>query len=127
MKHTIKFTLCLLGLMATAACQKIEVPTYDVSRTGLNIWVGTSAGSIYDQVAYNFSYAYEEGTITFYARINGMPADRDRTFKLEPYGDMLDSVAATIRAEEYVIPAGAVQGEYEVHFLSKMLPSPTTL
>ena len=70
MKHTIKFTLCLLGLMATAACQKIEVPTYDVSRTGLNIWVGTSAGSIYDQVAYNFSYAYEEGSVTFYATLN---------------------------------------------------------
>lgn len=125
MKHTIKFTLCVLGLLATAACQKIEVPTYDVSRTGLNIWVGTSTGSIYDQVSYNFSYAYEEGSVTFYARINGMPADHDRTFKLEPYGDMLDSVAATIRDEEYVMPAGAVLGEYEVHFLSKMLPSPT--
>ena len=125
MKQIIRLTSCLLCLLATVACQKVEVPTYDVSRTGLNIWVGTSTGSIYDQVAYNFSYAYEEGSITFYARINGMPTDYARTFKLEPYGDMLDSVAATIRDEEYVIPAGAVSGEYEVHFLSKMLPSPT--
>lgn len=116
--------LCALCAMLVVACQKEEVQTYDVSRTGLNIWVGTSVGTVYDAVTYNYSYAYEEGSITFYARINGLPASYDRTFTLEAYGDCYDQVAPTIRSEVYTIPAGAVSGTYEVHFNSLLLPSP---
>ena len=113
----------LCAMLATA-CQKEEVQTYDVSRTGLNIWVGTSVGAVYDAVSYNYSYAYEEGSITFYARVNGVPASYDRTFALEAYGDCYDQVSPTIRKEVYTIPAGAVFGTYEVHFNSLLLPSP---
>lgn len=106
-----------------AACQHEEVLTYDVTRTGLNIWVGTSS-SVYDAVSYNYSYAYEEGSVTFYAQVSGTPVDYDRTFTLEAYGDQYESVAPTIRSEVYTIPAGAVSGVYEVHFNSLLLPRP---
>lgn len=115
--------LCVLCLMAAASCQKIEVLKYDPDLTGLNIWVGTSAGAIYEEAVYNYSYAYEEGSITFYARVYGIPTDYDRTFTLEPFGDSIEQVLPTIRTEEYVMPAGAVSGEYKVYFNSQKLPS----
>lgn len=115
--------ICTLCLMSVVACQQEEVLKYDVLRTGLNIWVGTSTGAVYEETTYNYSYAYEEGSVTFYARIYGMPVDYDRTFTLEPYGDSLEQVLPTIRTEEYVMPAGAVSGEYKVYFNSLKLPS----
>lgn len=118
-----RFSLICLSLAVTS-CQKEEVFTYDVSRTGLSIWVGTSAGAVYEDVSYNYSYAYEKGSVTFYARINGLPADYDRTFRLEAYGDDLELVAPTICDEEYVLPAGQVFGEYKVVFNSQHLASP---
>lgn len=122
-KFNIGFWLCTLCIVVMTACQKEDVLTYDVTRTGLNIWVGTSA-AVYDSVSYNYSYAYEEGEVTFYAQVYGMPVAYDRTFTLEAYGDLYDLVAPTIRKEEYVIPAGTVSGTFELHFNSLLLPSP---
>lgn len=123
---TIRYSLCALCLMAAISCQKEEVQKYDPTLTGLNIWVGTSAGSVYEETVYNYSYAYGEGSVTFYARVYGVPADHDRTFTLEPFGDSIEQVLPTIRTEEYVLPAGAVSGEYKVYFNSHNLPSETT-
>lgn len=119
--HVMAGVLALCALFL-AACQKEEVDTYDVTHTGLNIWVGTST-SVYDAVSYNYSYAYGEGSLTFYARISGVPVYYDRTFKLEAYGDLLDVVAPTIKDETYMLPAGQVAGTYAVHFDSSKLPS----
>lgn len=123
MMKTIRYMFCMLCLMASASCQKVEVLKYDSDLTGLNIWVGTSAGAIYEETVYNYSYAYEEGSVTFYARVYGVPVDYDRTFTLEPFGDSIELVLPTIRTEEYVMPAGAVSGEYKVYFNSQKLPS----
>lgn len=114
---------CALCLVSVVACQQEEVLKFDAARTGLNIWVGTSAGAVYEETTYNYSYAFEEGGVTFYARVYGMPADYDRTFTLEAYGDSLELIAPTIRTEEYVMPAGAVFGEYKVYFNTQKLPS----
>lgn len=114
---------CLACILLVCSCQQEEVDTYDVTRTGLNVWVGTAQGMIYDAVSYNYSYAYEEGSVTFYARINGVPVNYDRTFTLEAYGDWADVVTPTIREEVYTLPAGAVFGTYAVHFNSQLLPS----
>ena len=123
MTKTIRYSLCALCLLAATACQKEEVMKYDPALTGLNIWVGTSGGAIYEETIYNYSYAYEEGSVTFYARIYGVPSDEDRTFTLEAFGDSIEQVLPTIRTEEYVMPAGAVSGEYKVYFNSQKLPS----
>ena len=123
MKKVIQYSLCMLCLMATTACEKDEIMKFDPTMAGLNIWVGTSGGAIYEETTYNYSYALEEGSVTFYARIYGVPADYDRTFTLEPFGEDIDQIIPTIRTEEYVMPAGATSGEYKVYFNSKNLPS----
>ena len=56
---------------------------YDTERTALNIWFGTEEGVTVDSLTYNYSYAMEEDSITFYARVSGLQTDFDRTFTLE--------------------------------------------
>lgn len=122
MKHPSIILIALLLL--TAGCSKEEVSTYDTSRTSLNIWVGTQAGAVYETTTYNYSYAYEEGDVTFYAQISGMPSKQDRTFTLEAYGDDLERMGNTIRLEDYVIPAGEIGGNFQVHFNTQLLSDP---
>jgi len=111
-------------ILLLASCSKEEVPTFDTSYTALNIWVGTAEGAVYESTTYNYSYALEEGSITFYAQISGMPADYDRTFRLEPFGGDSALMANTIRVEDYVIKAGEIKGEFKVHFNTQALSAP---
>ena len=111
--------------MMSVSCAHEDVPTYDTSRTGLDIWVGNAAGAVYEATTYNYSYAYEEGSVTFYAQISGLPVDYDRTFRLEPFGGDIEQMGMTIRTEDYVIPAGEIGGEYRVWFNTQKLPDPT--
>ncbi len=111
-------------LLAVAACSKEEVDTFDTSYSALNIWVGTEGGAVYEKTTYNYSYAYNEGSVTFYAQISGMPSGHDRTFRLEPYGGDSALVASTIRTEDYVIKAGEVKGEFKIYFDTQKLPQP---
>ena len=90
----------------------------------LNYLGGTQAGAVYEIATYNYSYAYEEGSVTFYAQISGLPADHDRTFRLEPFGGDSALMVNTIRTEDYVIPAGAIGGTYQVHFNTQLLSDP---
>lgn len=124
MKKIINCIISLVLALPFVSCSEDEVPTYDTSYTSLNIWVGTSAGAVYKSTTYNYSYAYEEGSVTFYAQISGMPADHDRTFHLEIYGKDADLVANTVRTDDYVIPAGEIGGTYQVYFNTQKLSSP---
>ena len=105
-------------------CSKEEVSTYDTARTGLDIWVGNTS-AVYESTTYNYSYAYEEGSVTFYAQISGLPADHDRTFRLEPFGGDSALMVSTIRTEDYVIPAGGIGGTYQVYFNTQKLSNPS--
>lgn len=120
---TFKYVILAVSI-SFASCTKESVDTFDTNYSALNIWVGNSGGAVYNSVTYNYSYAYEEGSITFYAQISGMPADHDRIFHIEPFGDDLELVANTIRTEDYVIPAGEIGGEYKVYFNTQKLSSP---
>ena len=123
-----KLYIWLAGLILPlflVSCDKEEVLTFNTDYTALNIWVGNAAGAVYKSATYNYSYAYEEGSVTFYAQISGMPVDHDRVFHLEPYGGDLQQVVNTIRLEDYVIPAGEIGGEYKVYFNTQKLQSPT--
>lgn len=117
------FTLSLFTLVSLSSCSKEEVSTYDTSHTSLNIWVGNAAGAVFETTTYNYSYAYEEGAVIFYAQISGMPADHDRTFHLQPFGGDSALMVNTIRTEDYVIPAGQIGGTYQVYFNSLKLSS----
>lgn len=118
------YTVAIALAMLVAACSKEEVSTYDTSHTGLNIWVGNEVGVVFESTTYNYSYAYEEGAVTFYAQISGMPVPYARTFRLEPFGDDVALMGNTIRTEDYVIPAGAIGGTYQVHFNTQLLTDP---
>lgn len=111
-----------LLLITLLSCTYKDVPTYDTTETRLNIWVGTAAGVVYESTTYNYSYAYEEGSVTFYAQITGMPVDYDRTFHLEVFGNDANAVAPTVRYEDFVIPAGAIGGTYALHLNTQLLP-----
>lgn len=113
----------LFLLLTLWSCSHVDVPTYDTEETRLNIWVGTAAGIVYETTSYNYSYAYEEGSVTFYAQITGLPVDHDRTFRLEVFGEDSAAVAPTVRSEDFVIPAGAIGGTYELHLNTQLLPS----
>ena len=118
------FTLSLFT-MILLSCSQESVPTYDTSQTGLDIWVGTSGGAVYESVSYNYSYSYDDGTLTFYAQINGLPVDYDRTFRMEPLGEYADEVRATMRQEDYVVRANTIGGTYKIHFNTQALPDPS--
>ena len=121
MRHSNIFK-AVAALLLLTACSQEEVSLYDTSQTALNIWVGNQAGAVYDHATYNYSYAYEEGSVTFYAQLSGMPADVDRTFRLEPFGGDSALMAVTVRTDDYVIPAGAIGGTYQVYFNTQLLP-----
>ena len=125
--HSLYIRYSFIAIMAAmlASCTHEEISTYDPDRTGLDIWVGNAAGAVFESTTYNYSYAYEEGAVTFYAQISGVPADHDRTFHLEPFGGDYDLMANTVRTEDYIIPAGAIGGTYQVYFNSQALSSPT--
>ena len=123
--HLLPSIWGMMLLLLLAACSHEEVSLYDTERTALNIWVGNQAGVVYDHATYNYSYAYEEGSVTFYAQLSGMPADVDRTFRLEPFGGDSALMASTVRTEDYVIPAGTIGGTYQVYFNTQKLPDAT--
>ena len=108
-----------------SSCSHDNVPTYDTTQTGLDIWVGNQAGVVYESTSYNYSYAFEEGSITFYAQISGSPTDFARTFHLELFGEDADVARSTVRTEDYVIPAGAIGGTYKVYFNTQHLSDPS--
>lgn len=125
MKHlNIRTVFALAALLLVSSCSKEEVLPFDTSHCSLNIWVGTEV-AVYETTTYNYSYSYEEGSVTFYAQISGMPADHDRTFRLEAFGEDYDKVANTIRTEDYVIPAGEIGGKFKVYFNSQKLSDPS--
>ncbi|MBQ9363927.1 MAG: DUF4843 domain-containing protein [Bacteroidaceae bacterium] len=126
MKHQfILFPVLLFPLLVFTGCSKEEVSTYDTSYTALNIWVGNAGGAVFETTTYNYSYAYEEGSVTFYAQLSGMPVPYDRTFRLEAFGGDSAKVISTVRTEDYVMPAGAINGEYKVYFNTRKLSDPT--
>ncbi len=119
MKRTILYLIAVL--LAFSSCEKEELDEFDTSYTALNIWVGTQAGVVHDNATYNYSYAYEEGSVTFFAQVSGMVTDYDRIFRLEVFGKDSAVVAPTVRTEDYVIPAGSVGGVYKVYFNTQKL------
>ena len=98
MKQKIIYSV-ISALFLLTGCEKAELDSFDTSYTALNIWVGTQAGAVYDNAIYNYSYAYEEGAVTFYAQVSGVVTSYDRTFRLEVFGKDSAIVAPTVRTK----------------------------
>ncbi len=112
--------MILAAIVGVSACSENETPTYDPDRASLNIWFGRST-SVLDSTTYNYSYSLEEGSLTFYARVAGVPVDHDRTFTLEVSGDDLAEAEGSYRIDTYTIPAGEVEQECKLFFDSSKL------
>lgn len=122
MKRSVIYYM-LAVLFVLTGCQKNELDSFDTSYSALNIWVGTQTGAVYDHAIHNYSYAYEEGAVTFYAQVSGVVTPYDRSFRLEVFGKDSALVAPTVRTETYVIPAGSIGGVYKVYFNTQKLSS----
>lgn len=116
MRTLIYTFIFLTGMLGISSCSENDTPVFDAEFTSLNIWFGQSASSPLDSVTYNYSYALEEGSLTFIARVAGVPVDYDRSFTLEAVkGDMAEA-EGSFRVETYTIPAGEVEVECFLYF-----------
>ena len=127
MKNNI-YLLCLtfLAMLGLGSCDKNETPVYDAQRMALNIWFGTDEEHPVDSITYNYSYAMEEGSETFYARVSGLPTDYDRTFTLEAVDGDIDEAEGSYRVETYTIPAGSTFVECKIFFDTSKLKDETS-
>lgn len=128
MKRNIPTYICLmlLAILALGSCDENETPLYDTERTALNIWFGTEEGVTVDSLTYNYSYAMEEDSITFYARVSGLQTDFDRTFTLEVVDGDTNKAEGSYRIGTYTLPAGQTQVECAIYFDTSKLKDPNS-
>lgn len=118
--------LTFLAMLGLGSCDENETPVYDAQRMALNIWFGTDEEHPVDSITYNYSYAMEEGSETFYARVSGLPTDYDRTFTLEAVDGDIDEAEGSYRVETYTIPAGSTFVECKIFFDTSKLKDETS-
>ncbi|MDE6371585.1 MAG: DUF4843 domain-containing protein [Duncaniella sp.] len=116
-------TLAFAALGVLSACEHEEVDVYNTDHTALNLGF-TSVRDLTAKANHNFSETAGVKGVTFYARISGVPVDYDRTFSLEPVDGDIALLGNAWVDETYVIPAGAVSGEYVLNFDTSLLPDP---
>lgn len=116
-------TLSIAAIGVLSACEHEVVDVYDIDHTALNIGFG-SVKELTQKANHNFSETAGVKGLTFYARISGIPVDHERTFSLEPVDGDLALLGNAWLDETYVIPAGAVSGEYVLNFDTSLLPDP---
>lgn len=121
-KYIYPLLLFVLSVLGLSSCEDNETPVYDVSRTALNLWFGSEIYPV-DSLTYNYSYAMEESSVTFYARVSGLPADHDRTFTLEMVDGSVEA-EGSYRTETYTIPAGEILAEFPIYFNTTLLQDP---
>ncbi len=120
MKKFLYINLLFALILGISSCSENETPVYDAERVSLNIWFGQS-NSKQDSVTYNYSYVLEEGSLTFMARVAGVPVDYDRTFTLKAVSGNLSEAEGSYRVETYTIPAGTVEVECPIYFNTSKL------
>lgn len=112
--------IMLVAVFGMGSCNENETPVYDAGRASLNIWFGRT-NSVIDSTTYNYSYALEEGSLTFIARVAGVPVDYDRSFTLEVVDGDIAEAEGSYRLDTYTIPAGMVETECAIYFNTSKL------
>lgn len=125
MKKLIYTYLIGAAALTLGSCKENDIPVYDVQRTSLNIWFGTETTTL-DSLTYNYSYTLGEDSVTFYARVAGLPADHDRTFTVEAVDGNIAEATGSYRTETYTIPAGEVMVECPIYFDTSKLNDPNS-
>lgn len=108
------FTIILAtALLCCWSCKKNELPFFDSEYSALNIWFGNK-GVISDSLTFNFAYTVlSRDSVMFNARLTGVPADCDRTFRLRAVEGDFDKV--DIVFQDYVLKAGEYEGTYPLY------------
>lgn len=103
-------------MISMSSCKKNERIYFDTTRTALNIWFGTSAGSgtVLAQTTYNFAYQNDMDSVIFNARLSGKIVDYDRPFTLEAVEGDISKVEYVLG--DYMIPAGEYLAQFPVYF-----------
>ncbi len=115
MKKVIYICLLLVVISGVMSCSKNETPVFDAENASLNIWFGQT-NTVLDSTTYNYSYTLDEGSLTFIARVVGIPVDYDRTFTLEVVDGDIQEAEGSYRIETYTMPAGMVETECLLYF-----------
>lgn len=123
LKFIRNISMSMAVLASLSACEHEEVDVYDTDHTAINIGF-LSVKELTQKASHNFSEAAGIKGVTFYARISGVPVEYDREFMLEPVDGDIDKLGNAWISETYVIPAGAVSGEYLLNFDTTLLPDP---
>ncbi len=120
MKKLIHIYWTLALLLSMSSCSTNDTPVFDSTYSALNIWFRTS-NLVLDSTTYNYSYSLEEGTLTFIARIAGLPADYDRTFTLEAVRGDVSEAEGSFQTDVYTLKAGEVEIECPIRFNTSRL------
>ena len=110
------FIAAVSALLLAGSCKKNELSYFDDSYVALNIWL-KAGNAVADSVTYNFAYTVlKRDSIMFSARLAGMPADYDRTFRLKAVEGDVDKVQ--FETQDYVLKAGEYEGSFPI-FINK--------
>lgn len=120
MKKLVYVCIMLAAVGSICSCSKNEMPVYDTERSALNIWFGRT-NTLLDSTTYNYSYVLDEGSLTFMARVAGIPVDYDRSFTLEVVDGDISEAEGSYRIDTYTIPAGKVEVECPIYFNTSKL------
>jgi len=96
------------------SCKKNERIYFDTTHTALNIWFGTTTGTVLTQTTYNFAYQNDMDSVMFNARLSGEVADYDRPFTLEAVEGDISKVGYVLG--NYKIPAGQYIVQFPIYF-----------
>lgn len=106
--------------MLAVACSEEDYKLYDTSQKDSVFFEYRNAKNQLDSVI-NYSFGYDIAqvhAVEIPVKLMGMPADRDRTIKIEPVADASTMVEGThYTVSENIIPAGKVEGVVKVNLL----------
>lgn len=105
--------LLVTALLGCWSCKKNELSYFDSTYSALNIWFGSN-GAVSDSLTFNFAYTVlSRDSVMFNARLTGVPADHDRTFRLKAVEGDIDKV--DIVFQDYVLKAGEYEKQYPLY------------
>ena len=101
-------------MVSMNSCTKNERMYFDTTHTALNLWLGTTTGTVLAQTTYNFAYQKDMDSMIFNARLSGKVVDYDRPFTLEAVDGDINKVEYVLG--NYMIPAGKYIAQFPIYF-----------
>jgi hypothetical protein len=114
MKKIFTAIVICLFMVSMSGCKKNERMYFDTTHPALNIWFGTTAGTVLEQTTFNFAYQNDMDSVIFNARLSGEVVDYDRTFTLEAVDGDISKVDYVFG--DYMIPAGEYLVQFPIYF-----------